>query len=152
MNVIIEKINGKDIYDATLVYISSYNDEIWKENNNFDDVYNYIKEFSKQHIGYILKENSEIIGLALCILIPCIDKPYLRIENLCIKKEKHRKGYGSIFLKLLENKAIKLNCDSILLGTQKDMPAYNFYISNKFEDIKSNLMYKEIKLNKLIKK
>ena len=44
----------------------------------------------------------------------------------------------------LENEAVRMGCDSVVLGTQKDFPSHHFYLKNGFQEVQSVLLYKEI--------
>ena len=47
------------------------------------------------------------------------------------------------FLQELTEKARKMECDSLLLGTQRGFPAHRFYLKNGLQEIESVLMYRE---------
>ena len=82
--------------------------------------------------------------IALGIIVPSINIPFLRIEDFCISAEEHGKGLGTEFIKLVFEKAKELGCDSALLGTQKDFPSHKFYLKNGFSEVDSVLLYKEL--------
>lgn len=86
----------------------------------------------------------EIKGVALGFIVPSVSAPYLRLEDICINTTEQRKGYGSAFMELLENEAVKMGCDSVVLGTQKNFTSHHFYLKNGFQEVQSVLLYKEI--------
>lgn len=137
---------SKDISQCVKVYISAYSEEPWKEVYEEAEVENYICAYlnSDTKCCFSAVEQEQIVGLVLGLLVPGIDGPYLRIEDICISPEVQRKGYGSTFMELIAKEATKRGCDSILLGTQKDFPSHRFYLKNGFQEIESVLLYKEL--------
>lgn len=136
----------KEIPLCAEVYISAYKAEPWNEVYEKSEVEKYISDYlgSKTKFCFAAEENERIIGVALCIVVPSIDVPFLRIEDFCISAEEQGRGLGTEFIKLVAEEAKKLGCDSILLGTQKNYPSHKFYIKNGFSKVDSVLLFKEI--------
>lgn len=134
-----------DIEMCIETYRLAYGAEPWREEYTEAEVRKYLTEFMEAGSThcYVQTENGNICGLALTILIPGIGAPYLRIEDFCIAAEYHRMGLGSWFLQELTEKARKMECDSLLLGTQRGFPAHRFYLKNGLQEIESVLMYRE---------
>ena len=128
------------------VYISAYGAEPWNGIYEKSSVEKYISDYlgSKTKHCFAAAENGKIIGVALCIVVPSTDAPFLRIEDFCIAAEEQGKGFGSEFMRLVAEKASKMGCDSILLGTQRNFPSHKFYLKNGFSEIESALLYKEL--------
>ena len=145
MDIVIPKY--EDIQVCAQVYTAAYHTEPWNEVYDEHEVEKYIVSYlnSDTKRCFAFTVNKQIRGVALGLVIPCISSPYLRIEDFCIDPEVHRKGYGSTFMELLIKEALKLGCDSILLGTQKDFPSHHIYLKNRFKEIESVLLYKDIK-------
>ncbi len=136
----------KEIPLCAEVYISAYKAEPWNEVYEKSEVEKYILDYlgSKTKFCFAAEENEKIIGIAFCMVVPCIGAPFLRIEDICISAKEQGKGLGSEFIKLVAEEAKKLGCDSILLGTQKNYPSHKFYIKNGFSEVDSVLLFKEI--------
>ena len=139
---------SKDISECAKVYRAAYSAEPWKEIYEEKEVENYICAYlnSDTKCCFVAVEQNAIIGVILGLIVPCIDGPYLRIEDICISPEVQRKGCGSTFMELIAKEAAKRGCDSILLGTQREFPSHWFYLKNGFEEIESVLLFKEIKI------
>lgn len=137
---------SKEISQCARVYIAAYHAEPWKEEYEAESVEAYLSAYlnSDTKCCFAAVEQEQIVGVALGLVVPCIDGPYLRIEDICIHPGTQRKGYGSAFMELIMQEAGKLGCDSVLLGTQRDFPSHHFYLKNGFEEIESVLLYKEI--------
>lgn len=144
MHIVIPKIN--DVKKCANVYRKTYQEEPWSELYEISEVETYLGNYlnSDTKCCFALVEKDEIKGVALGFIVPSIGGDYLRLEDFCIDASVQKKGYGSSFMNLLQQEAVKLGCDSILLGTQKDYPSYHFYLKNGFQEIESVLLYKEV--------
>lgn len=138
-------MTNADVERCAAIYRSAYAAEPWQETYADDEIRQYLTDFlnADSMRCFVLENDAALIGLALTVLIPCVGAPYLRIEDFCIGAEYHRKGYGSLFLGMLAEQAKKMGCDSILLGTQRGFPSYQFYMNNGFREIESALLYRE---------
>lgn len=142
----IKILESTDISQCTKVYIDAYNAEPWNEEYEPEAVEAYISAYLKSDVKccFAAVEQEQMVGVALGLIVPCIEGPYLRIEDFCIHPDTQRKGCGSAFMELILKEAGKLGCDSVLLGTQRNYPSHHFYLKNGFEEIESVLLYKEI--------
>ena len=144
MNIFIPK--KEDISSCAEVYISAYGAEPWNEKYDKQSVEKYISDYlgSKTKQCFAARENGKIIGLALGIIVPSINIPFLRIEDFCISAEEQGKGFGTEFIKLVFEKSKELGCDSVLLGTLRDFPSHKFYLKIGFSEVDSVMLYKEL--------
>ena len=144
MNIFIPK--KEDISPCAEVYISAYGTKPWNEKYDKESAEKYISDYlgSETKQCFAAEEKGKIIGIALCIVVPAIDMPFLRVEDFCISAEEQGKGFGTEFIKLVFEKAKELGCDSVLLGTQKDFPSHRFYLKNGFSEVDSVLLFKEL--------
>ncbi|MBQ6579343.1 MAG: GNAT family N-acetyltransferase [Oscillospiraceae bacterium] len=144
MNIFIPK--KEDISSCAEVYISAYGAEPWNEKYDKQSVEKYISDYlgSKTKQCFAARENGKIIGIALGIIVPSINIPFLRIEDFCISAEEQGKGFGTEFIKLVFEKSKELGCDSVLLGTLRDFPSHKFYLKIGFSEVDSVLLYKEL--------
>ena len=144
MNIFIPK--KEDISSCAEVYISAYGAEPWNEKYDKPSVGKYISDYlgSKTKQCFAARENGKIIGIALGIIVPSINIPFLRIEDFCISAEEQGKGFGTEFIKLVFEKSKELGCDSVLLGTLRDFPSHKFYLKIGFSEVDSVLLYKEL--------
>ena len=144
MNIFIPK--KEDISSCAEVYISAYGAEPWNEKYDKQSVEKYISDYlgSKTKQCFAARENGKIIGIALGIIVPSINIPFLRIEDFCISAEEQGKGFGTEFIKLVFEKSKELGCDSVLLGTLRGFPSHKFYLKIGFSEVDSVLLYKEL--------
>lgn len=88
---------------------------------------------------YGLFLDNNLIGISRL----CIKNNQAKLKLIEIKKEYQNQGYGSYFLKELENIANRHNCNQICL-CPRDYRVYNFYRQNGYIYIHEHLMKKEI--------
>ena len=144
MKIIIPKL--EDISVCANIYRNIYKTEPWNEEYEISEIEKYISSYldSDTKVCFALVDGESIKGVALGFIVPSISASYLRLEDICVDLTEQRKGYGSIFMELLANEVVKLGCDSVILGTQKDFPSHYFYLKNGFQEVESVLLYKDI--------
>lgn len=128
------------------VYQTAFAAPPWEEAYDRAEVLAYLAGFcagGALHC-FALEEDGQPLGVALAVVVPCVGAPFLRVEDFCIAGKRQRQGFGAHFLRALAREAEGLGCDSILLSTQRDFPAYRFYVKNGLQEIKSSaLLYGE---------
>ena len=142
----IKQMDEAWIEKCAYLYQSAYKNEPWNEEYSIVEITDYLSRFlnSGTKRAYVLVLDEEIIGVALGLIVPCVGSDYFRLEDICLSPQYQRNGFGSRFIKLISDCVLKENCDSILLGTQKDYPAHNFYLNNDFQEIDSILLYRKL--------
>ncbi len=143
----IREMDAASIATCAILYQSSYKNEPWNEQYSVVEITDYLSCFVETETkrAYMLVLDGKIIGIALGLIVPCIGSDYFRLEDICLSSEYQGKGLGSQFIKLISDRVLSENCDSILLGTQRGCPAHKFYLKNGFKEIESVLLYKETK-------
>ena len=142
----IKEMGAESVEICANIYQSSYKYKPWDEEYSIDEITKYLSRFtnSKAKRAYILLSDDKIIGIALGLIVPCIDSDYFRLEDICLSPDHQRKGFGSQFINLISERVSLENCDSVLLGTQRGFPAHHFYLKNGFKETDSVLLYREI--------
>ena len=142
----IKEMDASSVAICARLYQDSYKNEPWNEIYSVDEVIDYLSRFLKSETkrAYMLVLDEKIIGIALGLVVPCIESDYFRLEDICISPQYQRSGFGGQFIKLISHCVARENCDSILLGTQRGYPAYRFYLKNDFKEIESVLLYLDI--------
>ena len=89
----------KDIPACAKVYLAAYQAEPWNEPYEASEVESYIGNYLDSDVKccYALVEGEEIRGVALGLVVPSIDSPYLRIEDICVDPGVQRKGWKSVY-------------------------------------------------------
>ena len=124
------------------MYCDAYAQPPWNETYDAQEIEAYLRGFMGREAygAYVLTKGGECVALALCVLIPGVGCPSLRVEDLCVAPAFQRKGYGGTLMRLLKAQAAQLGADCILLGTQRGFPSHAFYLKNGFEEINSSVL------------
>lgn len=130
MNIIIEKLEKKDLKDAINVYDINHNIKTNYEKllSVYDDIYN-----NPAYHNIIAKVDDKIVGLATVIINYDIVeelKPFLTIWNFGVLKEYRRKKIGTKMFEYIHQFAKDNSCDFIAFLTKADNKvAQSFYDS-----------------------
>lgn len=124
------------------IYLLAYEAAPWNETYDLPDVIEYIDAYLKDtsRMCFVLREDDEPVGMVLGIIVPSPNGNYLRVEDFLIHPEKHRTGYGSRMIDLLFDRVATMGLDCIILGTQRNYPAYYFYLHNGFKEVESAVL------------
>ena len=63
------------------------------------------------------------------------------IDELCIAHGKQGKGLGTLFVREIEKACRALGLTHIFLLTENDVPAYGFYQTQGFYELKTNVAF-----------
>lgn len=88
-------------------------------------------------LGFV--ENGELIGVSLGNIRHWYEGTEYFIDELCIKTEMQGRGYGSLFLSLIEEYLRERDLHTIYLTTDRDVPAFEFYRSRGFKELPNDV-------------
>ena len=144
MDYTVRTVADEEIDACAAVYSAAYNQPPWNEALSPGQISGYIRAFTGRDgfCAWRLAIGSEIVGVALGIVVPCTDAPFLRIEDFCISPKWQRKGLGGAFLAEIQRQGAELGCDCTLLATQPDGPAHGFYLKQGFREIPTSCLFK----------
>lgn len=146
----VKRLNKKkDFEGITRLFSSVFTKEPWLDDwSDENKLYKYIKDLTLQanSLSLGLYLDDELIGIALGRVVTFYDGVQYRIDELCIKSEKQNSWYGSKFLDLINDFVKKKKYRYIILNTDRNVYAYNFYLKNGYQENKTNVMlYQEVK-------
>lgn len=95
--------------------------------------------FNSLALGLFL--NDDLIGISLGRIMHFYDGTQYRIDEFCIKTNYQGNGFGSNFFNLMNSYLKRNGISTIILTTERNYPAYSFYLKNKFMGAKSNVMF-----------
>lgn len=130
MDILIEKLEKKDLKEAISIYDNNHNLKTNYEKllNTYDNIYN-----NPAYHNIVAKINGEVVGLASIIINYDIVeelKPFLTIWNFGVKKEYRRQKIGTKMFEYIYDFAKKNNCDFIsLIAETENEAAQSFYDS-----------------------
>ncbi len=131
-----------EIEDYAEIYLLAYEEAPWHKTHDLPDVMNYISAYLRDsgRRCFILRENDDPVGIVLGLIVPTIKGSYLKVQDFLIHPVKQREGYGSRMLDLLFDRIHTTGFDSIQLFTQRNHPAYHFYLHNGFKEQDSSAL------------
>ena len=133
----LKRLSIEDKEAITNVFTSVFTKEPWNDDwSDKNQLDMYINDLVGQgySLTYGLFDDDELIGIAMGYIKHWYSGTEYIINELCIKTDRQGKGAGSFFVTEIE-KAIKgLGVKQIFLLTDSNVPAYNFYKKNGFNE------------------
>lgn len=130
MNIVIEKLQKKDLKEAINVYDVNHNLE--SDYDKLLSIYDSIYDNPAYH-NIVAKVNNKIVGLATVIVNYDIVeqlKPFITVWNFGVLKEYRRQKIGTKMFEYIYDYAKERNCDFIaLLASPSNKVAQGFYES-----------------------
>lgn len=137
-------VQKNDFQFLTQKYIEVFACAPWNEENEFPTINEYIKNIYEMNtfIGFILEstESTEFLGAALGYIKPWYQGEEYVLDTFFIEKEHQSLGLGGKFLTMLKKELKEKNIPTIMLDTDKGMPAEFFYKKNGFSSSTSAVM------------
>lgn len=108
----------------------------WFENNDRMSIEQLFMNFHKNNafIGYVARSGEDIVAVSIGLAKPYIKGLEYYIDQFFVDYELQGKGIGSLFLNEIKKDLIMKNIRAIMLLTEKQYPAFNFYIKNGFSN------------------
>lgn len=132
----IRKMESRDIVSCAEILCSVYNNELWQCIWTKQTAAEYLTYFfeMKKFVGYVLEEGNEIMGGIFAHEKEWWNNSEIFVEEMFIKPEQQRKGYGSMLIGQIEKYVTEKGLAGITLSTSKYAPAPAFYRKNGFAD------------------
>ena len=90
-------------------------------------------------LGYTYWVDGEIVAFCFGKLDNYFEGTMFSVEELAVASVCHGKGVGSEVMRLLETKLAGFAVAAITLQTSRNLPAYNFYLKNEYEEMTENV-------------
>lgn len=137
----IEKIDIIKSFFKDVFMREPWNDD-WSDN---EQLHQYITDIigNQNSLAFGLFEGEQLLGLALGNIKHWYTGTEFFVEEFCVKTEMQGQGLGTEFLRLLEVELRAREIKTIFLMTGKEMPAFEFYRKNGFEEIINHVSFKK---------
>jgi aminoglycoside 6'-N-acetyltransferase I len=130
-----------DLPICTQIYIEAFNapplnyDFLTKEKAE-----RYLRDITRTpgFIGYTYWLDGEMAAFCFGKLDNYFQGTMFEVEELAVIPRMHRSGVGSAVMNLLETKLAGYGVSAVSLNTSRDLPAYNFYLKNDYEELTEN--------------
>lgn len=137
----IEKIDIIKSFFKDVFMREPWNDD-WSDD---EQLHQYITDIigNQNSLAFGLFEGEQLLGLALGNIKHWYTGTEFFVEEFCVKTEMQGQGLGTEFLRLLEVELRARDIKTIFLMTGKEMPAFEFYRKNGFEEIINHVSLKK---------
>ena len=131
----LRELNVEYIEEIKKVFLQIFSVEPWNDVWTDDQLHRYILELiGNSHSLFLgLCDDKKLIGIALGRIKHWYTGAEYWIEEFGILPELQQKGFGSAFLNGIEEILAKKGIPYVALLTQRNFPAYHFYVKNGFE-------------------
>ena len=133
----LKRLNIEDKEAITNVFISVFTKEPWNDDwSDKKQLDMYINDLVGQNysLTYGLFDDDKLIGIALGYIKHWYSGTEYIINEFCIKTERQGAGAGTFFISEIEKAIKELGVKQIFLLTDSNVPAYNFYKKNGFNE------------------
>ncbi len=132
----LRKLTIQNIEDIKAVILDAFTGEPW--NDNWQDLnifHQYILDLidNKNSLSLGLYDDDRIVGVAIGRIKHWYTGQQYWIDDLGIISNCQRKGYGTAFVTLMEEYLRQCDIKEIVLMTEKNIPAFDFWVKNSFE-------------------
>ena len=119
------------------LFVETFNGPPWNDKWSYETAEKYLTEFIETpgFTGCTLIENDQIIGVAFAQKRSWWSGSELYINELWVKPDRQRSGYGVSILKFLENHAKLAGCTGALLLTNRNYSAKLFYEKCNYSEL-----------------
>ena len=140
----LKELTIQDRASITNLFRSVFTNEPW--NDDWSDhaqldayIHDLIGQDNSLTLGYY--DGDHIVALAMGhIKHWCAGTEY-NIDELCVDREMQGGGIGSMFLGEIERFLSGRGISRIFLQTDRDMPAYTFYIHRGFQEMEGHVSF-----------
>jgi len=126
-----------DLETCTEIYEDAFSPVLNSELLSREKVWRYVRDITltPNFIGYTCWLENEMVAFCFGKLDNYFDVATYEIEEIAVASKYHRQGIGSQVLQAIEKKLAGFNVLAINLNTSREIPAYNFYLKNGYEEV-----------------
>ncbi len=139
---IIKVLNLQNIEEIKGFFKSVFSAPPWNDDwSNEQQLHNYINDLigNVSSLTFGLYDDNELIGISLGNIRHWFTGTEYFIDEFCISTRLQGKGFGTYFLKRIEECIVQKGIRQMFLQTQRNLPAYKFYEKNGFVELKDHV-------------
>lgn len=139
----IRKLTNKDRTIAAELYVKTFSQEPWNEKNKVEDIVAHFQRLAQMNTekSFILEKDQMMIGIALGFTRSWYKGNQYHLDTFCIDPAFQGRGYGKLFMNKIKNELVADEVHTIILDTDRDMPAEKFYQSTGFTKLADSVLY-----------
>ncbi|MDO5120156.1 MAG: GNAT family N-acetyltransferase [Coriobacteriales bacterium] len=142
----LKELGSSDYEEIKALFRSVFTQPPWNDDwSNEAQLDEYLQDLmgARTPLTLGLIENGELIGVSLGNIRHWYEGTEYYVDELCIRTDLQGKGYGTQFLALIEEHLKGLDLHVIYLTTDRDVPAFPFYLSRGFKEAPTDVaLYK----------
>ena len=146
--MLVRELSSADAESIENLFLSVFTRDPWSDDwSDRDQLHAYMSDISgnPNSLSLGLFEADELVGISLGSVIHWFSGTEFYIREFCVSTDLQHKGYGSFFLEKIQLCLAEKSIKAIILSTDKDTSAYQFYSKNGFSVLqKSVFFYKNI--------
>ena len=137
MELSLNMYKESDLDSCAEMYMDAFSSLINTELLSRENVWRYVRDITltPNFIGYTCWLENEMVAFCFGKLDNYFDVATYEIEEIAVASKYHRQGIGSQVLQAIEKKLAGFNVLAINLNTSREIPAYNFYLKNGYEEV-----------------
>lgn len=144
--MITKELTIADIESIKTVILETFSKEPWNDDwSDKEQFHSYIMDLigNPNSLSLGLYENGELIGVSLGRIKHWYTGNEYWIDDLAILPQAQGRGYGSEFIDLIEDHIKSKDFDGIVLFTEREIPAYHFYVKKGFEEKRERVFFEK---------
>ncbi|MDO3643700.1 GNAT family N-acetyltransferase [Mucilaginibacter sp. L3T2-6] len=133
-DTMIVPITAENVEDCVSAFIKAYNCPPWNYHWTFEKAIEYLQEYMncKQFFGFALYDGAAVAAAIFAHSKTWWTNKQFMIDEFFVSREKQKMGYGRQMLAHFNQYALANQITSLVLMTNKYMPALNFYEKSGF--------------------
>ena len=138
----LKELTISDREAITELFLDVFMNEPWNDDwSDRKQLYAYITELVGQEcsltLGYY--DGDKLIGLSMGHIKHWYQGTEYFIDEFCVDRQYQGKGIGSSFMDSIEDYLRNNEVSDIFLLTERNVPAYEFYLHRGFREMKNNV-------------
>jgi len=137
MEILLSMYKESDLEICTEIYKDAFSPVVDTEILSREKVWRYVRDMTltPNFIGYTCWLENEMVAFCFGKLDNYFEGATYEISEIAVASKYHRQGIGSQVLNILEKKLAGFNVAAITLNTSRQIPAYDFYLKNGYDEI-----------------
>ena len=140
----LRRLTNEDREIATKLFTDVFTHEPWNDDwSDREQLDAYIRDLTGQSysltLGYF--DGDVLTALAMGYIKHWYSGTEYIINELCVDRKRQGQGIGSSFLKAIEEYLSENGISQIFLLTDRNVPAYQFYLKNGFQEQAGNVAF-----------
>ncbi len=134
----IKKIDTSYVDEITTLFMDVFTNEPWNDEwKCSEDAKAYVLDLvaNKNSLAYAYFADGVLSGLCMGYVFHWYSGKELYVKEFCIARALQAKGHGKIFLAEIENALREEGLRALWLMTDRNTPAYKFYLGNGFHEL-----------------